>query len=225
MLGRTDADSLSVEELHQLVFEPGFSTAEKVTELSGRGVGMDVVRRSVEDLHGTVEIESVEGKGTTVELRLPLSLSVIEGFWVEAGGTEYVLPLDEVIECLELPAARALSGSARMLDHRGEPLACMHLADMLRSGASSSQARQIVVVKHRSTRVGLGVDAIRGERQTVIKPLGRLFRSVPGISGSTMRPDGSVAFVIDVSRLLRAAVRDGVSAVHLPPDELEATRH
>ncbi len=225
MLGRADADLLSVEELHRMVFEPGFSTAEKITELSGRGVGMDVVKRSVEDLHGTVDVESVEGKGTTIELRLPLSLSVIEGFWVEAGGTEYVLPLDDVIECFDLPSARKIGGGVRMVELRGQPLACMYLGEVLKSTVTSGQSRQIVVVKHRSTRVGLGVDAIRGERQTVIKPLGRLFRSVPGISGSTMRPDGSVAFVIDVSRLLRAAVRDGMPSAHLPPDDLEATRH
>jgi two-component system chemotaxis sensor kinase CheA len=225
-LGRTDADTLSVEELHRLVFEPGFSTAEKVTEMSGRGVGMDVVRRSVEDLHGTVDVESVEGKGTTIELRLPLSLSVIDGFWVEAAGTDYVLPLDDVVECLDLPPGALSTAATRMVDLRGEALACMHLSDVLATSATSRRAaKQIVVVRHRSARVALGVDGIRGERQTVIKPLGRLFRSVPGISGSTMRPDGSVAFVIDVSRLLRAAARDGVGPIHLAPDELEATRY
>jgi two-component system, chemotaxis family, sensor kinase CheA len=225
MLGRTDADTLSVEELHRLVFDPGFTTADEVSETSGRGVGMDAVRRSVEDLHGTVDVESLEGQGTTIELRLPLSLSVIEGFWVEAAGTEYVLPLDDVIECLDAPRGGAASPSARMVDLRGEPVACMHLGDVLAAAAGSRPPEQIVVVRHRSTRVGLGVDGIRGERQTVIKPLGRLFRSVPGISGSTMRPDGSVAFVIDVSRLLRAAAREGMAPIHMPPDELEATRH
>jgi two-component system chemotaxis sensor kinase CheA len=212
-LGRANAEGLSTEELHQLVFEPGFSTAEKVTALSGRGVGMDVVRRCVEDLHGTVDVESVEGKGTTVELRLPLSLSVIEGFWVEVAGTDYVLPLDDVVECLELPEQRdvAHGDAGGIVDLRGEPLALVHLGDILDSGRASRAVRQIVVVRHRAARVGLGVDAIRGERQTVIKPLGRLFRTVAGISGSTMRPDGTVAFVIDVARLLRSAARQGVA--------------
>jgi two-component system chemotaxis sensor kinase CheA len=212
LLGRANAEALSTEELHQLVFEPGFSTAEKVTAMSGRGVGMDVVRRNVEDLHGTVDVESVEGKGTTVELRLPLSLSVIEGFWVDVAGTDYVLPLDDVVECLELPDGRAEVGDAGgIVEVRGEPLAFVHLGDVLDAGRPSRQVRQIVVVRHRAARVGLGVDAIRGERQTVIKPLGRLFRSVAGISGSTMRPDGTVAFVIDVARLLRSAARQGVA--------------
>jgi two-component system chemotaxis sensor kinase CheA len=208
LLGRANVDSLSVQELHQLIFAPGFSTADKVTELSGRGVGMDVVRRRVEDLHGTVEIDSTEGTGTMVELRLPLSLSVIEGFWVDVGGTDYVLPLDEVIECVELPSDRRdQAESEGIVDLRGEPLAFVHLCDVLGASAKPRTLEQIVVVRYRSGRVGLGVDAIRGERQTVIKPLGRLFRSVPGISGSTMRPDGAVAFVIDVARLLRSVAR------------------
>jgi len=208
LLGRANVDSLSVQELHQMVFAPGFSTAEKVTELSGRGVGMDVVRRRVEDLHGTVDIDSTEGAGTTVELRLPLSLSVIEGFWVEVAGTDFVLPLDEVIECVELPPDRRdHADSEGIVDLRGEPLAFVHLRDVLGASGKPRTVEQIVVVRYRSGRVGLGVDAIRGERQTVIKPLGRLFRSVPGISGSTMRPDGAVAFVIDVARLLRSVAR------------------
>jgi len=208
LLGRANVDSLSVQELHQLVFAPGFSTAEKVTELSGRGVGMDVVRRRVEDLHGTVDIDSTEGAGTTVELRLPLSLSVIEGFWVDVGGTDFVVPLDEVIECVELPPDRRDEAESEgIVDLRGEPLAFVHLSDLLGASGKPRTLEQIVVVRYRSGRVGLGVDAIRGERQTVIKPLGRLFRSVPGISGSTMRPDGAVAFVIDVARLLRSVAR------------------
>jgi two-component system chemotaxis sensor kinase CheA len=210
MLGRANVDNLPTQELHQMVFEPGFSTADRVTELSGRGVGMDVVRRSVEDLHGTVDVDSVEGQGTTIELRLPLSLSVIDGFWVDVAGTEYVFPLDDVIECLEAPVKRPDEASNEgIVDLRGEPLAYLHLRDVFEAGGPPRPLEQIVVVRHRSGRVGLGVDAIRGERQTVIRPLGRLFRSMAGISGSTMRPDGSVAFVIDVARLLRSASRQG----------------
>ena len=211
-LGRANVEAMSVEELHRLVFEPGFSTAEKVTEMSGRGVGMDVVRRNVEDLHGTVDVESVEGMGTTIELRLPLNLSVIEGFWVDVSGTDYVLPLDDVVECLELPPERrSRTESDGIIDLRGEPLACLNLRDVLAPGASGRPLEQVVVVRHRLNRVGLAVDAIRGERQTVIKPLGRLFRAVAGISGSTMRPDGSVAFVIDIARLLRSVGRQGTA--------------
>jgi two-component system, chemotaxis family, sensor kinase CheA len=211
-LGRPNADSMSVEDLHRLVFEPGFSTADKVTEMSGRGVGMDVVRRNVEDLHGTVDVESVEGAGTTIELRLPLNLSVIDGFWVDVSGTDYVLPLDEVVECLELPPERRLATDGDgIIDLRGEPLACLNLREVLDPAGPGRPLEQVVVVRHRSSRVGLAVDAIYGERQTVIKPLGRLFRAVAGISGSTMRPDGSIAFVIDIARLLRSAGRQGTA--------------
>jgi len=211
-LGRANADAMSVQELHRLVFEPGFSTADKVTEISGRGVGMDVVRRNVEDLHGTIDIDSVEAEGTTVELRLPLSLSVIDGFWVDVSGTDYVLPLDEVIECLELPAdrRRARDGDG-IIDLRGEPLVCLNLREILDPKGAGRPLEQVVVVRHRASRVGLGVDAIHGERQTVIKPLGRLFRAVAGISGSAMRADGAVAFVLDIARLLRSAGRQGTA--------------
>jgi two-component system chemotaxis sensor kinase CheA len=203
---------MSVQELHRMVFEAGFSTADRVTEMSGRGVGMDVVRRNVEDLHGTVDIDSVEGEGTTVELRLPLNLSVIDGFWVDVSGTDYVLPLDEVIECLELPAERRRGRDGDgIIDLRGEPLVCLNLREILDPKGAPRPLEQVVVVRHRANRVGLGVDAIHGERQTVIKPLGRLFRAVAGISGSTMRPDGNVAFVIDIARLLRSAGRQGTA--------------
>jgi two-component system chemotaxis sensor kinase CheA len=212
LLGRANADLMSVEELHRMVFEPGFSTADRVTEMSGRGVGMDVVRRNVEDLHGTVDVESVEGSGTTIELRLPLNLSVIDGFWVDVSGTDYVLPLDDVLECLELPSERPVGTDGEgIIDLRGEPLPCLNMRDVLDPGGPARRLEQVVVVRHRSSRVGLGVDAIRGERQTVIKPLGRLFRAVAGISGSTMRPDGSVAFVLDIARLLRSAGKQGTA--------------
>jgi len=212
MLGRSNVDSLAVQDLHQLVFEAGFTTADKVTELSGRGVGMDVVRRNVEDLHGTVEIDSVEGTGTTVELRLPLSLSVIEGFWIDVAGTEYVLPLDDVIECLELtPYLRAVAEREGIINVHGQPIAYVDLRNLLDTARAAGSIAQIVVVRYRSSRVALGVGAILGERQTVIKPLGRLFRSVAGISGSTIRRDGGVAFVIDVARLLRTVARQGAA--------------
>jgi len=205
-IGRANVDSMGMQELHQLIFEPGFSTADKVTELSGRGVGMDVVRRNVESLHGTVEIESTDGVGTTIELRLPLSLSVIEGFWVEVGGIDYVLPLDEVVECLDLGPERR-PGRDGLLNLHGEPVAYVNMRDLLEGGRKSGPTGRVVVVRYRGRHVALGVDAIHGERQTVIKPLGRLFRSVAGISGSSMRADGGVAFVIDVPRLLRPVAR------------------
>lgn len=203
-MGRSGVDAMPPEALYRLVFEPGFSTAEKVTEISGRGVGMDVVLRSVENLHGTVDVESAEGNGTIIELRLPLTLSVIEGFWVDVAGTDYVLPLDDVVECVEVPPdQRATIEEEGIIDLRGEPLVFLHLRELISVDGPLPPTELVVVVKRRASRIGLAVDAIRGQRQTVIKPLGRLFRGVPGISGSTMRSDGNVALVIDVARLLR----------------------
>jgi two-component system chemotaxis sensor kinase CheA len=207
-MGRPNADTMPAEALYRLVFEPGFSTAERVTEMSGRGVGMDVVLRNVEALHGTVDIESTEGAGSTIELRLPLTLSVIEGFWIDVAGTEYVLPLDDVVECLEVPPdQRDMVDAEGIIDVRGEPLIYLQLRELFGVAEAPRPIEQIVVVRHKQSRIGLAVDAIRGQRQTVIKPLGRLFRMVPGISGSTMRPDGGVALVIDVSRLVRSPNR------------------
>jgi two-component system chemotaxis sensor kinase CheA len=205
--GRANVQALSTESLQRLVFEPGFSTAEEVTDLSGRGVGMDVVRRRVEALHGTVDIESTEGVGTTVELRLPLTVSVIEGFWVEVAGTDYVLPLDDVVECLELGSLRGAPGAEGLIEVRDEPLALYRMRQIFGAAGTTPSSEQVVVVRHDRGRVGLAVDAIHGQRQTVIKPLGRLFRSVAGISGSTLRADGRVALVVDVPRLLRSVQR------------------
>jgi two-component system chemotaxis sensor kinase CheA len=207
-LGRTEVDNLPAESLHRIIFEPGFSTAEQVSDLSGRGVGMDVVLRKVEALHGTVEIESSEGLGTMIELHLPMTLSVIEGFWVEAAGIDYVLPLDDVVECVDLPADRSGRPEREgIIDLRGEPLAFYRVRQLFNAAGKPPAGEQVVVVQHQRGPVGLAVDAIQGQRQTVIKPLGRLFRAVAGISGSALRPDGRVALVIDVPRLLRSALR------------------
>jgi two-component system chemotaxis sensor kinase CheA len=206
-LGRENVDSLSPEALYRIVFEPGFTTTEEVTDLSGRGVGMDVVLRKVEALHGTVDIDSQPGAGTTMELRLPLTVSVIEGFWVAVAGTDYVIPLDDVVECLDLPPAAAQAEADGIIDIRGEPLAFFRMRQIFAASGEPPGTEQVVVVRHGRGHVGLAVDAIEGQRQAVIKPLGRLFRGVPGISGSTLRPDGRVALVVDVPRLVRSVVR------------------
>jgi two-component system chemotaxis sensor kinase CheA len=205
--GRENVDSLSPEALYRMTFEPGFTTSEQVTDLSGRGVGMDVVLRKVEALHGTVDIDSQPGAGTTMELRLPLTVSVIEGFWVAVAGTDYVIPLDDVLECLDLPRATAQTERDGIIDIRGEPLAFFRMRQIFGAPGEPPGTEQVVVVRHGRGQVGLAVDAIEGQRQAVIKPLGRLFRGVPGISGSTLRPDGRVALVVDVPRLVRSVVR------------------
>jgi two-component system, chemotaxis family, sensor kinase CheA len=203
--GRTVAtERASDADLQRLIFEPGFSTADKVTELSGRGVGMDVVRRNVEALRGSVTVASREGQGTTFCIRLPLTLAIIDGFGTVAGGETYVVPTEAVIECLELPRTAEASGGGRtVINLRGEPLPCLRLRDHFALSGGDAARENVVVVRHEGGRAGLVVDALLGERQTVIKPLGPLFRALPGIAGSAILGSGRVALILDVPGLLR----------------------
>lgn len=194
------------QELYRLIFEPGFSTADEVSDLSGRGVGLDVVRRNVEALRGSVGLESRPGLGTTLSLRLPLTLAIIEGLNVRLGPDTFVLPLDAVIECLELPRERSESGERGVLSLRGESLPYLRLRGRFALGGAPPEREQVVVVRHVEGRAGLVVDAVLGESQTVIKPLGRLFQGLPGISGASILGDGRVALILDAARLLASAL-------------------
>lgn len=196
------------DPLLRLVFEPGFSTSERLTEVSGRGVGLDVVRRNVEALHGSVSVESAEGRGTTLTLRLPLTLAVVQGFRVGVGAETYILPLDSVVECLELPAEATAAGDVTgIIGLRGQPLPYVRLRRHLGVPGDPPRREAVVVVRHGEAVVGIAVDELLGESQTVIKPLGRLFQGLPGISGSSILGDGRVALIVDVEALLREALR------------------
>ncbi|MBI5068920.1 MAG: chemotaxis protein CheA [Deltaproteobacteria bacterium] len=192
---------------HELVFEPGLSTKGEVTAISGRGVGMDVVRRNVEALRGTASLESTPGRGTTVTLRLPLTLAIIQGFRVAVAGETYVLPLDAVVECLELPARERGSEGTGVLDLRGQPLPYLRLRSHFGLAGEPPRRENVVVVRQGEARAGLCVDALLGESQTVVKPLGRMFQGVPGVSGSSILGDGRVALILDVAGLLREVLR------------------
>ncbi|MDQ1812194.1 chemotaxis protein CheA [Massilia sp. CCM 9210] len=192
---------LSDPEVFALVFEPGFSTAEKVTNLSGRGVGMDVVKRNITALRGTVGIDSIEGVGTTVTVRLPLTLAIINGFQVGVGRSVFVIPLDMVDECVEL---RAEPGHD-FADLRGQILPLLRLRQLFAVAGVPGPRQSVVVVKYAGQRVGLVVDTLLGESQTVIKPLGKLFQKLDCISGSSILGSGEVALILDVPALLRAA--------------------
>lgn len=193
-------------ELLGFVFAPGFSTAEVVTDLSGRGVGMDVVRHNIDALRGTIEIASVEGAGSTITVRLPLTLAIIDGFGVGVGAETFVIPLDAVLECLALPRQThdGISGNG-VLNLRGEPLPFLRLRDRLGVPGERPAREHVVVVHHAGVRAGLAVDALFGERQAVIKSLGSTLDAVPGLSGSTILGDGRVALILDVPALLRGA--------------------
>ncbi|HEY2748686.1 MAG TPA: chemotaxis protein CheW [Polyangia bacterium] len=199
-----DADRLSDGELLRLVLEPGFSTAERVTDLSGRGVGLDVVRAQLAALRGELTLASEEGRGATVTMRLPLTLALIDGFYVGVGAQTFVIPLGAVHECIELPdGAGAASG---LVSFRGQPLPYLGLRAHLGVGGAPAARQSVVVVRHEGLVAGLAVDALHGEAQTVVKPLGPLFAALPSISGSTITADGNVALILDVPALLRDAV-------------------
>jgi two-component system chemotaxis sensor kinase CheA len=201
-----EAEGLTEAEQQDLIFEPGFSTATAVTEVSGRGVGLDVVRRNVEALRGSVRVVSREGAGTTFTIRLPLSISIIPGFAVCSGAETFILPLEAVLECLELPQdGLAGQDGTGVVSLRGTPLPWQRLRDRFLISRERPSREFVVVVQQDGRRLGLVVDALLGETQTVLKPLGRLFRGLPGIAGSAILGSGGVALVLDLPGLFREA--------------------
>jgi len=194
--------SLSEKDIYALIFEPGFSTATTVSNLSGRGVGMDVVKRNVAALRGTIDVESRAGQGTTLRIRLPLTLAIIDGFLIGIGGATFVIPLDRVVECVELPAE---SAHRDYMGLRGEVLSFVRLRSLFAIPGERPRRENVVVVEYAGTKTGLVVDALRGEFQTVIKPLDPMFGNVQGIGGSTILGNGDVALIIDVATLVRFA--------------------
>jgi two-component system chemotaxis sensor kinase CheA len=198
---------LPESELFQLLFAPGFSTAESVTNVSGRGVGMDVVKKEIDSLGGSVSVESSPGRGSKMMLKIPLTLAIIEGLLVRIGDEHFVLPLSAVEECVELSnGARKEAGKQRILNIRGEVLPYVRLRDLFEIDGEHPEIEQIVIVKAYEGRVGFVVDTVIGDHQTVIKPLGRMYKDVEGLSGATILGDGSVALILDVQRLTRVAV-------------------
>jgi two-component system chemotaxis sensor kinase CheA len=198
------ANELSHRQIDELIFEPGFSTADAVSNLSGRGVGMDVVKRNIEALRGTVDINSEPGAGTQFHLRLPLTLAIIDGFMVRIGSSKFVIPLDMVNECIELPVGQdQATAGAGYLNLRGEVLPFIHLHQLFGLGSTTSERRSIVVVRYGKQSAGLVVDQLLGEFQTVIKPLGKLFQFLQGISGSSILGSGDIALILDIPRLVQ----------------------
>jgi two-component system, chemotaxis family, sensor kinase CheA len=197
-------------ELYQVLFRPGFSTNEAVTELSGRGVGLDVVRRNIEALRGSVEVASEEGKGTNITIRLPLTIAIMDGLSVMAGDGTYVVPQEYVIECTDLVAAEQDSGCRGVLNLRGNALPYVRLREVFRQQWASTTRENVVVVKVGEMQAGIVVDQLLGGMQAVIKPLDRLFRGISGLAGSTILGDGRVGLIIDVPGLLQGIMQQGL---------------
>ncbi|MBW1960220.1 MAG: chemotaxis protein CheA [Deltaproteobacteria bacterium] len=199
---------MSDKQIFSLIFEPGFSTASRLSGVSGRGVGMDVVKKSIEALRGSVEISSKRSAGTTITLKLPLTLAIIDGLLVELGSEHYVMPLSAIAECVELSHRQASGGKDRHIANvRGEMVPYIVLRDMFEIKAEPPCIEQIVIAEMGGSRVGFVVDRVIGEHQTVIKNLGRVYRAAREFSGATILADGSVALILDVHQIVKTAER------------------
>jgi two-component system chemotaxis sensor kinase CheA len=199
----SDGASLSDADAYALIFEPGFSTADQITNLSGRGVGMDVVKRNVAALRGTIELDSQPGKGTLVRIRMPLTLAIIEGFLVRVGSSFFVIPLEMVEECMEVTdQERSDDDQHQFINLRGGVLPFIRLRQLFGVSGPASRRESIIVIRCASKRIGIVIDELLGEMQTVIKPLSRLFSRVRGIGGSTILGTGQLALILDVPSLL-----------------------
>ncbi|WP_414898703.1 chemotaxis protein CheA [Rhodovulum sp. YEN HP10] len=199
----TPDQKVTDQELYQFVFHPGFSTASQVTSISGRGVGMDVVKRTIEGLRGTIDLTSTPGQGTVATLRLPLTLAIIESMLVQVGAGRYAIPLSAVEECVELPAAQEGRATGRnFLNIRGRLVPFLRLRELFKTQAERAEHQKVVIVSAGEARVGLVVDQIIGNSQTVIKSLSKLHADVETFSGATILGDGTVAMILDVSALV-----------------------
>lgn len=203
-------DNLKDKEIYELIFEAGLSTADQISDISGRGVGMDVVRRNIQDLRGVIDIDSTLGKGTTFTIRLPLTLAIIDGFLVQAGDTKYVIPLENIQECIELTDEykQTMKGN-EFINLRGEILPILDIKSYLNSGQEEDieQRENVVVVRYANTVIGLQVDELYGEHQTVIKPLGDIFENVEGVSGGSILGTGEVSLIFDIPKLIDHRIR------------------
>ena len=196
---------LSDQEVLQLIFQPGFSTAQAVTNLSGRGVGMDVVKKTIDALRGAIDVSTVPGEGSEISLRIPLTLAIIEGLLVRVGGGRYVIPLSAVEECLELSLEEDLRSRGRsFISLRDSLVPFIRLRGLFRTGTKPDPYQKVVVISTGAERVGLVVDQIIGDHQTVIKAMSKLHHDVATFSGATILGDGSVALILDVVHLVAA---------------------
>jgi two-component system, chemotaxis family, sensor kinase CheA len=192
------------KELFALILMPDFSTAKTVTSVSGRGVGLDVVKKAIDALRGTIEITSIRGEGATITLKLPLTLAIIDGFLTRIGGDHFIFELSSVQECIELKRESAVQASGRnLVNVRGSIVPFIRLRDQFDVQGDAPAIEQIVIVQEDGHRVGFAVDTVIGEHQTVLKSLGKYYQGVEGLSGATILGDGTVALILDIPQLIR----------------------
>jgi len=194
---------MSDMQAYQLIFAPGFSTAEVISDISGRGVGMDVVKKNIEALKGDVELSSVVGHGSRFTIRLPLTLAIIDGFLFEVGATRYIIPLDMISEVVEFDTKHQIQmDKSNLFDLRGTLLPLLDVKEFYHEKSRDANARKnIIIVKYANQKMGMLVDELYGENQTVIKPLGRLFKNAPGLYGASILGSGEIALIFDIPAL------------------------
>jgi two-component system chemotaxis sensor kinase CheA len=206
-------DIISDKELQQLVFVPGFSTADQITETSGRGVGMDVVKRRIADIKGQVSIHSTEHEGTTVIIQLPITLSIIDGLLVKVNGADYVIPLSVVDICHEVSPVQLMNGFAQMMVIDETAIPFINLQEELEGFDAAPQSHEIVIVHYGEKKTGLLVDRIAGKFQAVLKPLGRYFNHLDIVSGATILGDGNIALVLDTNKVIAQTLNKKSKAI------------
>jgi two-component system chemotaxis sensor kinase CheA len=211
------ADRMSDQEAVQLIFAPGLSTAETISDVSGRGVGMDVVRANVEKINGSVEVQTRKGHGTTFTIRLPLTLAIVQALLVRVAGGIYALPIHSVTETLHVESNQVHQVNHReaiMLREQVLPLVNLrHVFDLDDAASAQNENRLVVAVHTNNRQIGLIVDGLVGEQEIVIKPLGQLVGDVAGISGAAILGDGSVALIVDVAALIAQAIKDNTTVM------------
>ena len=207
------AASMTDDDVWQLIFEPGFSTADTVTDVSGRGVGMDVVRRNIHSLGGTIRIESQPGKGSRFTVSLPLTLAILDGMAIAAAGNTYIIPILNIIESTRPSdkTIKTLRNNIEVMDFRGEYLPFIRLSDVFSLGETTLLSEGIaVIVEAEKQQFALFVDDLLGERQVVIKSIEKHYKAIEGVSGATILGDGTVSFILDLVGLMRRAIREGL---------------
>ena len=201
------------KEIFKLIFVPGFSTAKEVSGVSGRGVGMDVVKRTIEELGGSIDIESIRGKETLITLKIPLTLAIIRGLLVRIGSEYYIIPLASVEECIEIKMTDTnRRRDISQLNVRGDLIPYLNLRKIFSINGQTPDIDYIVIINSENRKTGILVDEVIGEQQTVVKNLGLVYKDVEGISGATILGDGTVALILDTLELVKSSelIREAV---------------
>jgi len=212
----SEDDILSDEQIYDLIFAPGFSTAKEVSDVSGRGVGMDVVKRNIRELSGTIEIKSTQGKGSKITIRLPLTLAILDGQLIRVGNDTYIVPLVSIIESLQVSEdqVNGIAGQAELYKLRDEYIPIVRLYDVFGLKPDSTELANglIVIVEGEGSQIGLFVDDLLGQQQVVIKSLETNYRPVEGVSGATILGDGTVALILDTTGLIKLSKQERIQA-------------